>query len=110
MHNPLNDGQSYAGTFESLLRQTARLWRKHHFTYNQTTYDQTKHVVEQGCRELRLEGPPNGRSALLCRNFGLRYLKASFKELGIKLLPVCNDPSPATHDARYSGGRTRFTG
>jgi len=73
-----------------LARQTARLWRKHHFTYNQTTYDQTKHVAEQGCRELRLEAPPNGRSALLCRNFGLRYLKASFKELGTKLLPVCN--------------------
>ena len=35
-----------------IARQTARLWRKHHLTY-----DQTKHVVERGRRETRREAP-----------------------------------------------------
>ena len=36
--------------------QTAKIWRKHHLTY-----DQTKHVVEQTRRELGLEAPRERR-------------------------------------------------
>ena len=39
-----------------VARQTAKLWRKHHLTY-----DQTKHVVEQTRRELALEAPRERR-------------------------------------------------
>jgi integrase/recombinase XerD len=36
-------GQNYeANSLREVARQTAKLWRKHHLTY-----DQTKHVVEQ---------------------------------------------------------------
>jgi integrase/recombinase XerD len=37
-------------------RETAKLWRKYHLTY-----DQTKHVVEQVRKELRLEAPQERR-------------------------------------------------
>ena len=39
-----------------VARQTAKLWRKHHLTY-----DQTKHVVEQTRHELGLEAPRERR-------------------------------------------------
>ena len=39
-----------------VARQTAKLWRKHHLTY-----DQTKHVVEQTRRELGVEAPREHR-------------------------------------------------
>jgi integrase/recombinase XerD len=41
-----------ANSLRDLARQTAWLWRKHHLTYNQTKY-----VIEQVRRELRLEAP-----------------------------------------------------
>ena len=41
-----------ANSLRDLARQTARLWRKRHLTC-----DQTKHVIEQVRRELRLEAP-----------------------------------------------------
>ena len=50
-----------------------RLWHKPHLTC-----DQTKRVVKQSRCDLRLELVPNGRSTLLYRNLGLRYLKASW--------------------------------
>jgi integrase/recombinase XerD len=40
-------------------RQTVRLWRKHHLTY-----DQTKHVVEHVRRELQIEAPKQRRRTL----------------------------------------------
>jgi integrase/recombinase XerD len=45
-----------ANSLLDLARQTARLWRKHHLTY-----DQTKHVIEHVRRELRLEAPRERR-------------------------------------------------
>lgn len=39
-----------ANSLRDVVRQTAKLWRKHHLTY-----DQTKHVVEQTRRELGVE-------------------------------------------------------
>ena len=37
-----------------MIRETTRLWRKHHLSY-----DQTKHVVEQVRRRLGLAAPTN---------------------------------------------------
>ena len=45
-----------ANSLRDVARQTAKLWRKHHLTY-----DQTKHVVEQTRRELALEAPRERR-------------------------------------------------
>jgi integrase/recombinase XerD len=45
-----------ANSLLNLARQTARLWRKHHLTY-----DQTKHVVEHVRRELQVEAPKERR-------------------------------------------------
>ncbi len=41
-----------ANSLQDIARQTARLWRKHHLTY-----DQSKHIVEHARRELHLEAP-----------------------------------------------------
>ena len=50
-------GQNQEANFlRGIAEQTAKLWRKHHLTY-----DQTKHVVEQARRELRLEAPRERR-------------------------------------------------
>ena len=43
-------------SLQSIARETAKLWRSHHLDY-----DQTKHVVEQARRELRLQPPPERR-------------------------------------------------
>src|ERR1700688_3108577 len=45
-----------ANSLQAVVSQTAKLWRKHHLTY-----DQTKHVVEQTRRELGLEAPRDRR-------------------------------------------------
>jgi integrase/recombinase XerD len=45
-----------ANSLRNIARQTMRLWRKHHLTY-----DQTKHVVEHARRELHLEPPKERR-------------------------------------------------
>lgn len=45
-----------ANSLSEVALQTAKLWRKHHLTY-----DQTKHVVEQTRRELGLEAPRERR-------------------------------------------------
>lgn len=45
-----------ANSLLNLARQTVRLWRKHHLTY-----DQTKHVVEHARRELQIEAPKERR-------------------------------------------------
>ncbi len=45
-----------AKSLREVAKETAKLWRKHHLTY-----DQTKHVVEQARRELRLSAPPERR-------------------------------------------------
>lgn len=42
-----------------IARQTARLWRRHHLTY-----DQTKHVVERARGELHLEAPRERRRSV----------------------------------------------
>ena len=39
-----------------LIRDTSRLWRKHHLNY-----DQTKHIVEQVRRQLNLAAPVKRR-------------------------------------------------
>src|SRR3954452_23291605 len=38
----------------AVIRETTRLWRKHHLSY-----DQTKYVVEQVRRRIRLTAPTN---------------------------------------------------
>jgi integrase/recombinase XerD len=45
-----------ANSLRDVANQTAKLWRKHHLTY-----DQTKHVVEQTRRELGLAAPRERR-------------------------------------------------
>lgn len=45
-----------ANSLRAVARATAKLWRKHHLTY-----DQTKHVVEQARRELDLTAPRHRR-------------------------------------------------
>jgi integrase/recombinase XerD len=45
-----------ANSLREVARQTAKLWRKHRLTY-----DQTKHVVEQTRRELGVEAPRERR-------------------------------------------------
>src|SRR5580700_8800643 len=45
-----------ANSLRNIARQTARLWRKHHLTY-----DQSKHVVEHARRELQIEAPKDRR-------------------------------------------------
>ena len=45
-----------ANSLREVARETARLWRKHHLSY-----DQSKHVVEQTRRELGLEAPRERR-------------------------------------------------
>ena len=47
--------QSTAG-LSAVIRETSRLWRKHHFTY-----DQTKYIVEQVRHELHVEAPTRRR-------------------------------------------------
>ena len=50
-------GQSgEANSLGDVATQTAKLWRKHHLTY-----DQSKHVVEQARRELGLDAPRERR-------------------------------------------------
>ena len=48
-------------SLESAIRETLRLWRKHHLTY-----DQSKYVVEQVRRQLALE-PPRTRNRTVHR-------------------------------------------
>lgn len=45
-----------ANSLREVASETAKLWRRHHLTY-----DQTKHVVEQARRRLGLEGPRERR-------------------------------------------------
>ena len=45
-----------ANSLRAVARATAKLWRKHHLTY-----DQTKHVVEQARREMNLAAPRQRR-------------------------------------------------
>lgn len=45
-----------ANSLREVVRETVRLWRKHHLTY-----DQTKHVVEDVRRELGLSAPRERR-------------------------------------------------
>jgi integrase/recombinase XerD len=45
-----------ANSLREVAIQTAKLWRKHHLTY-----EQTKHVVEQTRRELGVEAPRERR-------------------------------------------------
>lgn len=45
-----------ANSLRAVVRATAKLWRKHHLTY-----DQTKYVVEQARRELQLAAPQQRR-------------------------------------------------
>ncbi|MBL8238647.1 MAG: tyrosine-type recombinase/integrase [Bryobacterales bacterium] len=45
-----------ANSLREVARETAKLWRKHHLSY-----DQSKHVVEQTRRELGLEAPRERR-------------------------------------------------
>jgi integrase/recombinase XerD len=64
-----------ANSLGEVARQTARLWRKHHLTY-----DQTKHVVEQTRRELGLEAPRERRRTVerLDRDEIERLIEASY--------------------------------
>ena len=45
-----------ANSVREVARETTKLWRKHHLSY-----DQSKHVVEQTRRELGLEAPRERR-------------------------------------------------
>lgn len=45
-----------ANSLRKVVRDTTKLWRKHHLTY-----DQTKHVVEQSRRALAVEAPRERR-------------------------------------------------
>ena len=51
----------FAGALGEVVRETARLWRKHHLGY-----DQTKYVVEQVRRRMELE-PPHTRRRTVSR-------------------------------------------
>lgn len=53
------NGGANSTAVQAVARETARLWRKHHLSY-----DQTKHVVEQVRRELGLRAPQERRRTL----------------------------------------------
>ena len=55
-HHKVRGQNDKANSLGEVARQTAKLWRKHHLTY-----DQTKHVVEQTRRELGVEAPRERR-------------------------------------------------
>lgn len=48
-----------------VARETAKLWRKHHLNY-----DQTKHVVEQARKELKLAAPAERQCTVECLDAG----------------------------------------
>ena len=52
----LTDARFGFEALREVARETAKLWRKHHLSY-----DQSKHVVEQTRRELGLEAPRERR-------------------------------------------------
>jgi integrase/recombinase XerD len=54
--NKVRGQNGEANFLREVAKQTAKLWRKHHLTY-----DQTKHVVEQTRRELGVEAPRERR-------------------------------------------------
>jgi integrase/recombinase XerD len=55
-HNKVRGQTGEPNSLQDIAKQTARLWRRHHLTY-----DQTKHVVEQARGELRLQAPRERR-------------------------------------------------
>ena len=65
-----------------VARETAKLWRKHHLSY-----DQSKHVVEQTRRELGLEAPRERRRTVerLDRTEVERLIEAAYYPLLFKI-------------------------
>lgn len=59
-----------------VVRETVKLWRKHHLTY-----DQTKHVVEDARRALRLAAPKERRRTVdrLDREEIERLIEAAYR-------------------------------
>lgn len=55
-HEEVRGQNQKANSVQEVARETAKLWRKHHLSY-----DQSKHVVEQTRRELGLEAPRERR-------------------------------------------------
>ena len=55
-HEKVRGQNQEANSVREVARETAKLWRKHHLSY-----DQSKHVVEQTRRELGLEAPRERR-------------------------------------------------
>ncbi len=74
-HGKVRGQKQEANSLGEVARQTARLWRKHHLTY-----DQTKHVVEKTRRELGLEAPRERRRTVerLDRDEIERLIEASY--------------------------------
>ncbi len=70
-------GQSAEATsLRAVIRDTAKLWRKHHLTY-----DQTKHIVAQVRRELHLAAPRERRRTVerLDRDEVARLIDAAYR-------------------------------
>jgi integrase/recombinase XerD len=65
-----------AKSLSEVAKETAKLWRKHHLTY-----DQTKHVVEQARRELQLSAPAERRRTVdrLDRGEVERLIEAAYR-------------------------------
>jgi len=65
-----------AKSLREVAKETAKLWRKHRLTY-----DQTKHVVEQARRELRLSAPAERRRTVdrLDRTEVERLIEAGYR-------------------------------
>lgn len=63
-------------SLRAVARATAKLWRKHHLSY-----DQTKHVVEQARRELQLAAPRDRRRTVdrLDRDEVARLIEAAYR-------------------------------
>ena len=71
-----------ANSLREVAGETAKLWRKHHLSY-----DQSKHVVEQTRRELGLEAPRERRRTVerLDRTEVERLIEAAYYPLLFKI-------------------------
>ncbi len=65
-----------ATSLHAVIRDTAKLWRNHHLTY-----DQTKHIVEQVRREVQLAAPRERRRTVerLDRDEVERLIEAAYR-------------------------------
>jgi integrase/recombinase XerD len=93
-HGKVRGQTQKANSLGEVARQTVRLWRKHHLTY-----DQTKHIVEQTRRELGLEAPRERRRTVerLDRDEIERLIEASYGNSSRQgfMVKCCSTQAPA---------------